>query len=150
MGMIAKLKLFFKSAKPVGQFVKQIKGAKKKWKTIPFWVTLLGSAGSVVASLNGIIPTEASVIITSLLAAGYNILRGLDKADQVGVKPAIRSSEFWIGAGAILSSSLQEIKGAGVESEALTIAMGLVAAAMAFGQNLGANEPTGEAGTAKP
>lgn len=141
MGLISKLKLLFKTAKPVGEFVNQIKGAKLKYKTIPFWVSVLGSGLALVGSLQGFIPATVGVIITGALTAGYNILRGLDKADQVGVKPTWKTTEFWIGALGILSTQVTEIQTAGVNNETLMGISAVIAVAMALAQNLGAQQP---------
>lgn len=141
MGLLKKLKLLFKTAKPVGQFIKQVQGARKKYKTIPFWVAILGSSLALVGSLQGFIPATAAVVATAILTAGYNILRGLDKADQTGVKVAWKSTEFWVGAMGIISTQLMEIKTAGVDNEVLTGVTAIIGGAMAVAQNIGAQQP---------
>lgn len=67
MGFIAKLKLLIRTAKPVGKFINEVKGAKLKWKTIPFWVSVLGSGIALVGSLQGVIPVTVSVVITGVI-----------------------------------------------------------------------------------
>lgn len=141
MGVIDKLKLLFKTAKPVGQFINEVKGAKLKYKTIPFWVSVLGSLIAIVGALNGVIPATLAVVITGALTALYNIIRGLDKADQVGVKPTWKTTEFWVGALGIIAAQITEIQTAGVSSNVLTTVSAVVAAAMALAQNLGAQQP---------
>lgn len=141
MGLLAKLKLLIKTAKPVGKFINEVKGAKRKWKTIPFWVSVLGSGIALVGSLQGVIPVTVSVVITGVLTAGYNIVRGLDKADQEGVKPTLKSTEFWVGALGIISTQLVSVKAAGVDNDTLTIVAGIIAGAMAVAQNIGAQQP---------
>ena len=143
MGVIEKIKLIMKGIKPVGQFVKQIKGAKLKWKTIPFWTALLLSGTSIVAVFQGFIPGSVAIIVTSVLTAGYNILRGLDKMDQTGIKPTLLSTEFWMGALAIISTSLLEIQHAGIDSKLLAGAITFIATAMSIAQQLGAVQPKG-------
>lgn len=141
MGLIEKLKLLFKTAKPVGQYVDQIKGGKLKWKTIPFWVSTFGLGISIVAGFQGLIPATTAAIISGVLISGYNILRGLDKAGQEGVKPTLKSTEFWLGTLAILSTELMKVKAAGVDNEITsTISIG-IATAMALAQNIGAQQP---------
>lgn len=144
MTLIEKLKLIFKSAKPAGQFIGQIKGARFKWKTVPFWISVLGSAITLVASLQGFIPATVGVIIVSVLTAAYNIVRGLDKTNQTGVKPVFMSTEFWIGVAGILSTMLIDIQTAGVSSEVLRTVQSVLAAIMAIAQNVGANQPAVE------
>lgn len=141
MGLISKLKLLVKSARPVGRFISEIKGAKTKYKTIPFWVTITGSAISIVASLSGFIPATAGIVTTGLLTAAYNILRGLDKADQEGIKTTLKSTEFWVGAFGILSTQLMDMQTAGVNSQVLISINTFIATAMALAQNLGAQQP---------
>lgn len=141
MGFISKLKFLVKAAKPVGAFVDQIKGAKMKYKTIPFWTTILLSAASVVTALNGIIPASVAVIVTAGLTAGYNLLRGIDKMNQEGIKPTWKATEFWVGLGGILTAAIMEIQTAGVNSSVLTSALGVIATFMAVAQNLGAAQP---------
>jgi len=141
MGLISKLKLLIKTAKPVGQFINQVKGAKLKWKTIPFWGTLLGSAVSLVAALQGFIPVTVGIVITGVLTVLYNIIRGLDKADQEGVKPTWKSTEFWVGVLGIISTQIVNMQTQGINSEVLVTINSLIAAAMALAQNLGAQQP---------
>ena len=75
------------------------------------------------------------------MTAIYNIMRGMDKTDQVGIKPIFQTTEFWMGAAAIISNSLLEIKTAGVDSQTLTMAQTIIAVAMAAAQSLAANQP---------
>ena len=144
MGLIEKIKLLFKAQKPVGEFITQVKGARLKYKTIPFWVTLLGTGISLVGAVQGVIPATTAVVVSSLLTAAYNILRGADKMNQEGVKPPFRSTEFWLGALGIVGASLTEIQTAGVQSNVLTSCLALIAGAMAAAQNLGAQQPKKE------
>lgn len=141
MSIVEKIKLLFKAAKPVGQFVDQIKGARMKYKTIPFWISIVGGLVAIVGSLQGFIPATTGVIVTASLGAAYNILRGLDKTGQVGVKPAIQSTEFWVGIGAILSASIIEVQTAGVNNDVLVAVQTGLGAIMAAAQSLGANQP---------
>lgn len=142
MGIIEKIKLLFKASKPIGQFIGQVKGARMKYKTIPFWISLSGSGLSLIAALNGFIPVTAALIATAILTAAYNILRGLDKVNQEGIKPVLKTTEFWLGAGAIISAQLVNLQTAGISSGALVVAQTIIAAAMAAAQNLAAHQPS--------
>lgn len=148
MTLIEKIKLLFKSVGPAGKFINQIKGAKLLFKTIPFWITTLSSAIALVASLQGFIPATTGVIIISVLTAAYNILRGLDKTNQEGVKPVLLSTEFWIGAAGILSTMIIDMQNAGISSQFLATVQTVLAGIMAAAQNIGANQP--EAGPKSP
>lgn len=150
MGLIEKLKMLIKSAKPAGVFINQVKGARLKYKTIPFWTSLIGSLIALVASLQGFIPATTGILITTGLGAGYNILRGVDKVNQTGITPALRSTEFWIGSLAVISTSLIDLATAGITGPVLTTAQTVVAAAMAVAQNLGAQEPPASVLTGQP
>jgi len=141
MGLIKKLKLLIKASKPVGEFVNQVKGAKLKYKTIPFWVSIIGSAIAVAGAFQGFIPATTAVIITSSLTALYNILRGADKIEQVGVKPVFRTTEFWMGTGTIISNMILDMQTAGVNDEVLVTAQVIIGSAMAAAQSLAANQP---------
>ena len=141
MGMISKLKLLIKTAKPVGQFVNAVKGARLKWKTIPFWGTVLGSSLSLVAALQGFIPVTTFVIITGVLTSAYQIIRGLDKADQEGIKPTIWSTEFLVGSLGILSTQIVAMQTQGVNSPTLITVNTVIASLMAIMQNVGAQQP---------
>lgn len=141
MGFLSKLKLLIKARKPIGEFVNQVKGAKLKYKTIPFWITLIGTGLSVVGAFQGVIPATAAAVITAVLTSGYNILRGADKMNQEGVKPPLKSTEFWVGAAGIISAGLMQIKAAGVNNEIITVLVSLIGGAMAVAQNLGAQQP---------
>jgi len=138
------LKLLVTGLKPAGEFINQVKWARAKYKTIPFWISLIGSLTAIVGAFQGLIPATTAVVITSILGALYNILRGIDKTDMVGVKPLLRTTEFWIGALAVVGNSLVEMKTGGVDSQLLTTAQTIVAAAMAAAQNLAANPPSVE------
>ena len=56
MGLIEKLKLLFLANKPATDIVSELKGAQAFWKTIPFWVTLIGPFVFLVAALKGVVP----------------------------------------------------------------------------------------------
>jgi hypothetical protein len=141
MGAIEKLKLLFKAWKPAGEFINEVKGARKKYKTIPFWVSILGSGVAIVGALQGVIPATAAVVATATLTGLYNIVRGLDKADQEGTKPALATTEFWIGVLGIVSAQIVDVQTAGVNNAALVTAQSVIAAAMAAAQSLAANQP---------
>lgn len=140
--MIEKLKLLFKASKPVGEFVNQIKGARKKYKTIPFWITLSGSLISLIGALSGFIPATAAAIAIGVLNIFYNVLRGLDKGNQVGIKPPMRTTEFWLGIGALVSTQIVDWQTAGINNQTLITIQGFLGAAMAAAQSLAAHQPT--------
>src|SRR5258706_8374631 len=105
MNIFQKIKLLFALRKPVGKVVDAIKDVKSGWKTISFWIALIGTLLSFVGALQGIIPAATAVLITTGLTAVYNILRGLVKNESDGVRPTFQSTEFWIGVLGIVANS---------------------------------------------
>lgn len=141
MNLIEKIKLLFKIKEPAQDLANQLKGVKRGYKTVSFWVTFLGTLLSLVGALQGIIPATTAVLITTALTTVYNILRGLLKAEADGVRPPMQATEFWVGLLGILSSGLIQAQTAGVSGRWLTVAMAVVAGGMAAAQNLGAQAP---------
>ena len=142
MSFIDKIKIIMKGAKPVGEFVHQVQGAKLKFKTIPFWTTLITTLLTIAAAFNGVISGTTAILITAPLNAAYQLLRGFDKMDQNGVKPVLQSTEFWIGALGILSAAFLQVQQAGINNTFITGAIGFIGGVMAIAQNLGAIQPT--------
>lgn len=136
MTLIEKVKLLFVARKPAQDFVANVKEVKRGWKTIHFWVSLLGSAITLVGSLKGFVPAEASLIITTILMASYNIMRGFDKTDETIPRPTLRSTEMWMGIIGQLSNGIVALQQGGVNSAELAIASAVLAGAMATAQNL--------------
>jgi len=141
MGVVSKLKFIFKAAKPVGKFVDQIKGAKLKYKTIPFWIAVVGDIAAIAGAIKGLIPATVSVLVIGGLTALYNFLRGLDKMNQEGIKPAVWSTEFWVGILGLASAAIVDLQTAGVSGPILTSILGFIGTAMTIAQNLGAQQP---------
>lgn len=141
MGMIEKLKLLFKARKPLTDLVNEAKEFKSGYKTVSFWMTILGTLGALLAALNGAMPPVAFVIASTALAVLYNIARGLAKADQVGVKPVLQSTEFWVGVLSALSAGIVSLQQGGVNPAWIVTAQTLIASVMAFAQNLAGNQP---------
>jgi len=142
MGFIEKLKLLFKVRKPATDLINEVRQVKSGWKTIPFWVSVLGTLLAVVASLKGLIPATSALVITTVLTMFYQILRGATKADLTSTKPVFQTSEFWLGVLSQIANALTALKTGGINPTWLATASGLVAAAMAAGQNLAGQQPS--------
>lgn len=136
MSLIAKIKLLFSAAKPAANLAGQLKEVGSGWKTIHFWVSLLGSAISLAASIKGFIPADISLIVTTALVASYNIMRGFDKTDSSVVHPPFQSTEFLMGLLAQLSNAVLALQQGGIASTHLVIAGTVLAGAMSIAQNL--------------
>lgn len=141
MSLIEKLKLLFKIRKPAGELLDQVKEVKRGWKTLSFWVTLLGSLASTASALSGIIPPQAQLIATTVLSAFYNMLRGLQKAEESTVRGVARSTEVWMGIFAEVQKGIVALNTGGINPEWMTTMSTINMMAMAAGQQLASLQP---------
>lgn len=141
MGLIEKLKLLFKVRKPATDIINQVANVKSGWKTWQFWATFVGSLGALAASLKGIIPLEGSLITTTALTFLYNVLRGATKADVVGVKPLLQTSEFWISILGYAQTALLALQTGGIDPKWVMASSAFITAALGMGQNLAGQQP---------
>ncbi len=148
MGFMEKLKLLFKVRVPATDLINEVQAAKTGWKTIPFWITLIGTLLSFVAALKGIIPPTAALVVTTALTLFYNVLRGATKADVSGTKPIFQTTEFWIGVLSQVANAIVTLQTGGVNPQWLATTATIVAAAMAAGQNLAGQQPNALPATA--
>lgn len=142
MGFIEKLKLLFKARKPITDIIHQVDTVKSGWKTLPFWITFVGTLISLAAALEGAIPKVTALIIMAVLTFFYNVLRGATKASLTEQKPVFQTSEFWIGVIGSLSACLTSIQSGGVNPIWLTTALGMIGVGMTAAQNLAGQSPT--------
>lgn len=141
MSILEKLKLLIKAKEPIEEIIIEVKNAGAGWKTIHFWVTLLASLGLLATALTGVMPPMAAVFLTASLAALYNILHGLDQANQEGVLPLLKSPSFWITVLGSVSSWLVALQTGGVSYSWVATAQGLIASTGLVNQNLSAQTP---------
>jgi len=141
MSLIQKIKLLFAAAKPAQQVAGEIKKIGAGWKSISFWVSLLGSLLALVGAVAGFVPASVSLIVTTVLTMFYNILRAVQQAGQPGVDPIFQSTRFWMGILGIISASLVSLQAGGVNPAWAQTAIGLIGAIMAGAQSLGAQQP---------
>jgi len=132
-----KLKLAWKGREILGQVTQAAAG----YKTLSFWVTLLGSLITYMAALKEIIPPTAALVITSVLVAVYNVARGVEKGGLTGVKPWYKTTEFWLGLGGQASNAMVTIQTGGVSTDTLVKANGILTALMVFGNSLATVPP---------
>lgn len=142
MGLIEKLKLLFKARQPLTDIITEVKEIKAGYKTLPFWITLLGTLLTLVAALQGVIPASAALVVTTILTFLYNVLRGATKANVPGQKPVLQTTEFWIGVLGFLSTAITTLQSGGVNPAWMTTAMAVIGMAMAAAQNLAGQQPT--------
>lgn len=141
MTIIEKIKLLFKIAKPAQQVAGEVKKIKAGYKTVTFWISLVGSLLALAGAASGFIPATVSLIITTILTAIYNILRSLDQATQPGVDPIFQSTRFWIGMLGQFSAALLALQSGGISAPWIVTAQSILAAIMAAAQGVGANQP---------
>jgi hypothetical protein len=150
LGMFAKIKLLFKVSKPLGDTMKEIQQTKAGWKTPAFWTTLIGGLVSTVLALQGVIPPELSVVLTSVLTAIYNVLRGLKKHDDTVVKGPLITTEFLMTVLGEAQKGIVALHVAGINPKWMETFSTLVGVAFAAGQSLAARTPAPEAPTKNP
>lgn len=141
MKFLDKIKLLFKVQKPAGEILDAVAEAKKTKKWLHFAVTILGVALTTAGTLTGFVPPQTMLIITSVLQAIYNIVRGADKADNSDVKGTVMTTEFWMSALTEAQKALVVAHDGGINATWIAAGTSLVGAALAFGQNLSARAP---------
>lgn len=141
MNIYEKVKLLFVARKPVTEVINQVKGIKAGYRTLGFWITLVGSLVSLAGATSGFLPVTTALIITTALTAGYNILRSLQNADAPGTQPVFQSTRFWIGILGIVSNAIASLQAGGINPEWIISANGIIAAIMAGAQSVGAEQP---------
>lgn len=141
MKLFEKLKLLFTIQKPAGEVIDAVAEVKKTKKWIHFTVTILGVALTTVGTLQGFVPPQTMLIVTSLLQAVYNVVRGADKADNADVKGTFRTTEFWMSALTEAQKALVVAHDGGISAAWITSATSLVGVALALGQNLAGRAP---------
>jgi hypothetical protein len=138
MNVLQKLMLAWKGRDVVAQMAQAGKG----WKTIHFWVTLVGSLLSYMAALKGVIPPNWALIITTVLTASYNIMRGMDKAvDDKAVTPWYKTTEGWLGIGAQIQNALVTMQTGDVGTNHLAEANTILTGIMVVARDLAHIEP---------
>jgi hypothetical protein len=150
MSIIDKIKLVLKIRKPIAEVKGELQGFKRGWKTLSFWVTLLGSLGSLAASVQGFLPAEYALIINTVLVTLYNILRGADKALESSSRPTWLSTEVWLGIVGQLNNGVLALQQGGVNEKWVMTSAAILAAAMSLGRDLANLEPEEVESPAKP
>lgn len=143
MTLIQKIQLLVKIRKPASEIAGQLKEAKRGYKKISFWVTIVGSALSIAAAAKALIPATAALVTITLLTAAYNVLRGLDKADTDTSRGTLVTTEFWLALLGEFSKVIIALQAGGINPAWMATLSSVTAAAMAAAQQL-ANEPKHE------
>lgn len=141
MKWLEAVKALFVARQPLTDLVNEVKDVKRGYKTVGFYVTLLGTLGTLAAALSGYLSPVAALEITTALGVAYNLARGAAKMDEVGVRPVLGSTEFWIGVLTSLSNGLVALKTGGINPQWAIEAQGMIGVAMTTAQSLGATQP---------
>lgn len=144
MNIFSKIKLLWKLKDPAEQLIEDLHEFKSGWRTWPFWVTVGSSVGSIVAALNGIIPAETSLILTTVGAGVYSWIRGMAKMDQDGKRPPFRSTEFALTVFTMVANILISLKDGGFDPAWMAQTQGALAAIQMVTQGM-ASHATEEA-----
>jgi hypothetical protein len=140
MGLIRKVKAAFAAKKVVKQ-LGQAASKQAGWKTLAFWLTLVGNLVTLATALQGLIPAQAALVAMTVLTAVYNILRGAKKSQEAGVKSLWTGTEFWLGVGTCVSTSFVTLIDGGVNPSWLVSANVVLAAVMKMARDLAKEQP---------
>jgi hypothetical protein len=141
MNIIEKIKLLLRIRKPAEELAGELKGIKAGYKTLPFWVSVLATLGTLAATLTGYIPVTTALIISTVVGCLYNILRAIQNAQVEGVQHPLQSTRFWVGLLTIVTASIESLKSGGINPAWLATATTIIAAVMAAAQSVGAKQP---------
>lgn len=114
---------------------------KRGWKTWQFWVVLLGNLVSLASAAKGIMPPQAALILNTALATLYNIIRGMAKSDEEGVREWWKASETWVAAATQLNNGIVMAQQGGVNAEWMATTSTVIAAAIALARDLSHKQP---------
>ena len=135
-----KIKLMWQGRKVAESLI----SIKSKWKEPTFWVSLLGNALSLVATYKGMVPPSYAkwlIVANSVLTAGYNYVRGLQKAESDGVKPFSKSSEVWLGLATMVNNAFIDMHTGGIATPFLAGGTVVVGHAIAAARDLANMRP---------
>lgn len=139
MSIFKKLALAWKGQAVVAQLSNITKG----WKTLAFWIALLGSLGTYLGQLKGFMSPELSLIVGAALTALYNILRGVEKAQtDTDTAPWYKTSECLLGIGEQVKNSLMALQSGGIDPQAFAIALAVINGSMVAGRDFSHIEPS--------
>lgn len=142
MSLVDKIKLLLQLRKPGQELVTQVKEAKSGWKTIHFWVALLGTLTTIAGVVAHFIPATAGLLAMTTVVVIYNIVRSIENAHMPGVQPLLLSTRFWIGIIGIVGDGLMALKTGGISYPWVLTSSAIIASIMAAAQSVGAEQPS--------
>jgi hypothetical protein len=135
MNWLEKFKLLSQVEGPAQETAGDLMQIKRGYKTLAFWITLLGSLSAVVASLNGLLSCNVAFAINTVLIVFYNILRGVQKTEETLLHPAWQSTEVWLGVMGNICNGIAALQ-PNANSQVLAVASALISAAMVLARDL--------------
>lgn len=141
MNIIDKVKLLYKAREPVTEIIKEVSGAKDSWKTVRFWLSLIGSFMALASAIQGVIPVTVAVCISVGLTLIYNIFQALKDADKVGYSPIIKSTKFWSAVLTAISVFLTSLQTGGINPQWVTVAIGVIGFIVPISREIASNDP---------
>lgn len=121
--------------------VNQMGDVKRGWKTLGFWVTLLGNMTALVTALNGIIPATTAAIVSGAITALYTVLRGAQKSEEAGVREWYKTSEFYMAVGSQLGTVLLTLQQNGVNAAWVATSSTILSGVLAISRDLSHKQP---------
>lgn len=121
--------------------IAELSQVSKGWKTLPFWISFLGSLVTFLGALKEVIPPEYALLIGTGLTAFYNILRGVQKSEAPGVRPWFKTTEFWMGAGQQIQNALLAIQTGDIATAQVMKANVVLSGVMAIARDLSNMQP---------
>lgn len=135
--LISKIKLIWKGREIASNLIQ----IKSKWKSIPFWVAIIGNVLAFLGATQGFLPPQLIIILNASLTAIYNYLRGLEKAETDGVKPFKTSSEFILSLLTTANNAIIDMETGGVSTYYLGATSIALTHAVAAGRDLANMRP---------
>lgn len=141
MGLLAKLKIYLKIRKPLKKLVEHFKTIKRGGKTPEFWMVLFGYAVTITAAVSGYLSPEVSLIVSTVLAALYNVFRGAVKSKEKGVRKWYTTTEFWVGVGAQAQIAFLAVQQGGINEQWIVASLAIINGAMVAARDLSHKQP---------
>lgn len=139
--MWEKLMLLLKAKKPAEDVANDLKEIKRGWKTPYFWLVLIGHLGALVAAAQGVLDPKLALILNTVLAVLYNVLRGVNKSQEEGVREWWKTTEVWMSVGSQLSAGSLALQQGGINPTWLVTASTVLNAVLALSRDLSHKQP---------
>ena len=139
--MLQKLMLLWKARKPAQDVAGDLKEIKRGWKTVSFWLVLVGHLGALAAAVQGSLDPQTALILNIALATLYNMLRSISKSQEAGVREWWKTTEVWVGIGTQLSAGLMALQSKGINPSWMAVSLAILNGVMVFGRDMSHKQP---------